>query len=453
MLTYYGSIMRQINKYKITRFLGRGGTGRVYRVIDTDSKRTGALKIMDPHPHILSLIGKKKVEEIFYTEMELMENISHPNLISIMDKGICQGRPFFVMEYYCYNLADYIGESEAVERPVRTVPPKETLRIVREILNGLKVLHDSEIIHRDIKPSNIMFTENGRVKIIDLGMSKIPNYVWSLPNQIIVGTPYYTSPEQERDSNSVGPASDIFSVGVLIFRLLMGSFPKIPFSGDLPEPFSGPHCKEFFSKILAVLPERRYQKTEEVLEKLQEIENEIESTLNSTCSIWKEWKPRETEKVKCRHHPLIVSEKDAIELFSLDSLMRPLYSTINNWQVIDENLLFDETTGLYWQLYGSSEALTWSEAEGYVARLNDEEFGNRTDWRLPTISELTTIIKKPTFPDTFCMPSVFPSHIRLLWSSDRCSRKSSWYVGTYLGYVGKHYIDCKMNVIAVAGPN
>lgn len=447
-----GSSMRFIGRYRIVGALGRGGMGRVYRVWDPDSRRLLALKILEPHPHLATLLGEAQAKKLFLMETEVMEKLHHPHLATVLDRDVHEGRPFFVMEYYCRKLAEHIGEQDVLERPTRPLPAHESFRIIREILGGLEAMHRLGLIHRDVKPANVLLSETNAVKVIDFGLSKIPGVSFPKPRQLVVGTPYYAAPEQERNPDEATPASDLYSVGVILFRLLTGVLPSEPSFVALPHPFDGPSWKAFFRKACAASPTRRYQSAAGMRRALAFLEKTFDASLERACRLWQEEPLQSVEKVPCRHEAAKVSRKDAQVFFELDSLWRPRVETRNAWRVTD-TVLFDETTGLWWQRDGSPERLTWPQAREYVGDLRRAAFGGRTDWRLPTVSELATVLKRPRYPETFCMEPVFSRRIRRFWSADRCSFRSAWYASSELGYIAVQDFSCRTSVRAVAGPH
>lgn len=443
--------MRCIGRYEILGALGRGGMGRVYRVQDRESGRLFALKILAPHPHLVSILGETRARTLFLLETDLMEKLHHPNLTALLDRGMHEGRPFFVMEYHCRQLAEHIGEGNELERPTRPLPPREAFRIVREILGGLGAMHRLGVVHRDVKPANVLLSENNSVKVIDFGLSKVPGVSFPKPRQLVVGTPYYAAPEQERNPDEATPASDLYSVGVILFRLLTGSLPSEPSLAALPHPFDGPSWKTFLRKACAVSPRKRYQSAEGMRRALALLERRFDKSLDEACRLWHEEAAQWVQPERCRREPVKVARRDARRFFDLDPFWRPRIETQNVWTV-SEDVLFDETTGLWWQREGSTERLTWPHAREYVRGLCRVAWSGRRDWRLPTVSELATILKRPRYPETFCVEPLFSPRLRRFWSADRCSFRSAWYASSELGYIAVQDFSCKMYARAVAGP-
>lgn len=443
--------MRWIGRYQILGLLGRGGMGRVYRVWDPDTSSTLALKVLDPHQHLIAILGEDQARRLFLVETSVMARLRHPHLACVLDRGVHQGRPYFVMEYHCHSLADHIGEEAELERPTRPLPALEAFRLMEQVLSGLEAMHRLGIVHRDVKPGNVLLTDDGTVKLIDFGLSKIPGVSFPKPNQLIVGTPYYAAPEQERNPDDATPASDLYSVATVFFRLLTGSVPLAPVVAALPHPFDGTAWKAYFGKARAADPARRYRTTRGMRQALQSLRQAFNASLDQACRLWHEEPRRSSEKVQCRQDPVKVRRKGARAFFDLDELWRPHRETLNAW-VVFPDCLYDAATGLWWQRDGSEDRLSWPEARRYTEDLCRRALGGRRDWRLPTVSEVATILKRPRYPDTFCVVPVFSRRVQRFWSADRCSYRSAWYASSELGYVGVKDFSCRMHGRAVAGP-
>jgi serine/threonine-protein kinase len=174
----------------------------------------------------------------FLEEAKLMARFDHPNLVKVIDVGETEaGAPYFVMPFLDANLLYEIGEDaetpEEIEkiaknwRP-RPVSPRRAVEIWRQMLAGLCVLHEAGLVHRDIKPPNVLLDskDRGRVQICDFGMVKVPDAQGS-KSGIWVGTLEYISPEQRRSATEVDARSDVYSAGVVMYRMLSGRLPKM----------------------------------------------------------------------------------------------------------------------------------------------------------------------------------------------------------------------------------
>ena len=214
-------IGRVLDRYEVRQRLGLGAMGCVYRVAHTFLEHEYAMKVL-----FGDLSANKRVVERFRREAQVVSKIRHPNVVAVTDFGTTDnGLTFLVMEYVDgRTLADLI-ETEAPFTPARAA------NIARQIAGGLGEAHRQEFIHRDIKPSNIMVWTDGQhefVKILDFGI------VGLLPDERsvritgsghFVGTPLYMAPEQSRDPKTITPAADLYSLGVMLFEMLVGRPP------------------------------------------------------------------------------------------------------------------------------------------------------------------------------------------------------------------------------------
>ncbi len=204
------------DKYKIIEVLGRGGMGIVYKAEDTKLKRSVALKFMPPE-----LIQDEEARERFVIEAQAAAALSHPNICTIHEIDEEEGKSFIAMEYVeGQSLKDRIGQG-----PLGT---EEVLDIAIQVAEGLEEAHKKGIIHRDIKSANIMVTEKGQVKVMDFGLAKIRGGTLLTRDGMTLGTVAYMSPEQVR-GEEVGPCSDIWSLGVVLYELISG---QLPFEGN-----------------------------------------------------------------------------------------------------------------------------------------------------------------------------------------------------------------------------
>lgn len=250
----------RIGRYEIKGLLGRGGMGAVYKAAMPVTGRIVALKVLKPAEILEDLMGEEVLTEMFLKEAATMASISHANIASILDvHDGADGQPaHFTMEYFCGNLGVIMGENYEVEKPSRRLGVEASLHIAKEMLAGLDRLHYENIIHRDIKPFNVMLAEDeggvGRVKLIDFGLSKLRGEQSKGHKGMVVGSPYYTAPEQEADPESADQRADIFSVGVTLYRMLTGQLPpegKRTTSVCEVHPDLDCGWDEFFAKALA----------------------------------------------------------------------------------------------------------------------------------------------------------------------------------------------------------
>ncbi|MFM9963361.1 MAG: protein kinase domain-containing protein [Planctomycetaceae bacterium] len=219
----------QFGRYRIECELGRGGMGAVYRAFDTHLQRTVALKV--------PFFKKKHSEEIvkrFLREARAVARLSHPHLCRVFDVGLIDGTLFLTMEFV---------EGQSLDERAKTgaLSEAEVVPVMRQVALALQEAHDCGIIHRDMKPANIMLNAKGQAVVMDFGLARQVDHEENdlTKDGAMLGTPSYMSPEQVRGKiREIGPATDIYSLGVVLYRLLTG---RCPFEGA-------------FTAILAAIP-------------------------------------------------------------------------------------------------------------------------------------------------------------------------------------------------------
>jgi predicted ATPase len=217
------SVGTLLGSYQITGQIGAGGMGDVYRAKDTKLKRDVAIKSLPP-----GFARDPERSRRFQQEAEVLASLNHPNIAAIYDLIEVEDARYLVLE-----LVDGVTLAEQLDRG--PVSLEEALQISRQIVAALVATHDLGIVHRDLKPANIKITSRGVVKLLDFGIAKrqFTNEMDVTANPLtstgaIVGTMMYMSPEQIR-GEAIGPCSDQFSLGIILFELLTG---HRPFSAD-----------------------------------------------------------------------------------------------------------------------------------------------------------------------------------------------------------------------------
>ncbi len=209
-----------IGKFEITAELGRGGMGVVYKAWEDSLQRFVAIKMLGDQ-----LTQDESIKQRFLREARAVADLNHPNVVQVFTVDTHEGRPYFAMEYV---------EGESLTDLIRTsnrVNPKRAAQIIKEAANGLAAAHAKDVIHRDIKPDNIMLTKHGGVKVVDFGIAKMEDADTKLTaTGMMVGTPNYISPEVCL-GRTVDARSDIFSLGIVFYEMLVGT---TPFNADSP---------------------------------------------------------------------------------------------------------------------------------------------------------------------------------------------------------------------------
>ena len=252
--------MQYIGKYEIIRRLGRGGMGAVYKGLVPVINKVVAIKLLQPGELLEDIVGLEALEDIFTFEARTMAAFTQPFLVTAHDfDRDSEGRLYFVMDYICNNLGEMMGESYILEEPSRIIGAEKVLQYGQQILQALDFLHHNQIVHRDIKPQNILVTDEDTIKICDFGMSLVQGVSFSGPENMQVGSPYYTPPEQRKDPNQVDGRADLYSAAVLLYRMLTGQLPGMQsLSLSLVNPRYDQAWDVFFAKALQWKPEDRF---------------------------------------------------------------------------------------------------------------------------------------------------------------------------------------------------
>ncbi|WP_437932460.1 protein kinase [Sorangium sp. So ce291] len=263
-------------RYRLERMLARGGMGSIWVARHLQLDASVAIKLMAPE-YAASTTARARFER----EARAAAQLKIPNVVHVHDYGIADDTPFLVME---------LLEGEDLETRLARegrLTGAATLTIVTQVCKALRRAHETGIIHRDLKPANLFLSrqdEDELVKVLDFGIAKAEGMLLAgkeTKTGTLVGSPYYMSPEQVRRSKSLDRRSDLWSVGVIIYRCLTG---RLPFPGeeigevfvaicteDFPLPSSmapelGPEVDRFFARALMRDPEHRFQSASELAE-------------------------------------------------------------------------------------------------------------------------------------------------------------------------------------------
>lgn len=207
------------DRYEILEVIGEGGMAIVYKARDAVLDRVVALKVLkDEFDNDPSFVEK------FKTEALAAAKLSHPNIVNIFDVGQQNSKHYIVMEYVEGQTLQEIISSQG------PIPVNQALNITAMICDGLQAAHDKGIIHRDVKPHNILITNSGIVKVADFGIAQAISKKTLTFNGHIVGTVHYIAPEQAK-GEPVTPATDIYSLGCVLYEMLTGI---VPFDAESP---------------------------------------------------------------------------------------------------------------------------------------------------------------------------------------------------------------------------
>lgn len=266
------------HRYQVIEELGKGGMGKVYKVFDTEIHEKVALKLIAPQ-----IADDQRTIERFRNELKLARKISHKNVCRMYDINSEQGTHYITMEYVT-------GEDlKSMIRMAGQLGIGGAVHIAKQICEGLAEAHRLGVIHRDLKPQNIMIDREGHARIMDFGIAHSLSAKGITTEGIMIGTPEYMSPEQA-EGKQVGPSSDIYSLGVILYEMLTGT---LPFEGDTPISLAMKHKSEaapdpreinpqiteelsrVVHKCLEKNKDRRYQTAGELLSELIRIEKSM----------------------------------------------------------------------------------------------------------------------------------------------------------------------------------
>ncbi|NLG83323.1 MAG: Stk1 family PASTA domain-containing Ser/Thr kinase, partial [Firmicutes bacterium] len=217
------------NRYRLEELIGEGGMALVYKAECSVLARPVAVKILRPQ-----FAADAEFVERFRREAQAAARLSHPNIVTVYDVGQDKGLNYIVMEYVPGENLKEIIKREAPFTVARA------LNIARQICEALHHAHQHNIIHRDIKPHNIIITPEGLVKVTDFGIARAVSASTLTQDGAVLGSVQYFSPEQAKGA-PVGVASDLYSLGCVLYEMLTGS---VPFKGESPIAIALKHIQE-----------------------------------------------------------------------------------------------------------------------------------------------------------------------------------------------------------------
>jgi serine/threonine-protein kinase len=198
-------------RYRLVDHLGAGSTATVWRARDLDLGRDVALKV---------LLGSGVDPDLaarFQREGVVLARLNHPNVVPVLASGVDEGRPYLVME---------LIDGQALDTRLREgrLPVDDALDLVADVAAGLGAAHRAGVIHRDVKPANIVCDQGGVPRLVDFGIARVSDMTSMTRAHTVLGTAHYLSPEQAR-GEQLGPESDVYALGCVLFALLTGAPP------------------------------------------------------------------------------------------------------------------------------------------------------------------------------------------------------------------------------------
>jgi serine/threonine-protein kinase len=276
-----------VGKYRVVSRLGRGGMGTVYKAVDETLDRDVAIKSLNAD------LGDPDLLKRFRAEAITLARLNHPNIATLYELTEYEGQLLMVMEFVRGETLDRLSQREG------PMPIGRAAQFCVQVLDALEHAHGVGIVHRDLKPANLMLTESGLVKVMDFGLARMVGSEHLTTAGYMVGTPAYMSPEQVLGREIDGRA-DIYSMGVVLFRLLTAQLPFKADSGiamvhrqlnDLPTPVRQirselPEAVEsVIARALAKAASDRYQTADEFRRALTQLDPALASTGISRISV------------------------------------------------------------------------------------------------------------------------------------------------------------------------
>jgi serine/threonine-protein kinase len=206
------------DRYELEELVGTGGMSSVFRARDRQLERRVAIKILHEH-----YADDPEYLERFRREARAVARLSHPNIVTVIDRGDDDGRQYIVFENVeGENLKELVVRSGPL-------PVRRALELALAVAHGLAFAHDQGLVHRDVKPQNVLLSREGEVKVTDFGIARSLHMDHGVTQTgTVLGTGEYLAPEQA-SGKKVSPATDVYSLGVVLWELLAGD---VPFSGE-----------------------------------------------------------------------------------------------------------------------------------------------------------------------------------------------------------------------------
>ena len=214
------TVGENVGAYRIVEKLGQGGMATVFKAYHPSLDRYVAIKVLHPaFQEDVNFLAR------FQREARIVAKLDHPNIVPIYDFAEHRGDPYLVMRFI---------EGQTLKARLQCGPldTAEIRRVIDAVGSALAYAHQQGVLHRDIKPSNVILTPEGQVYLTDFGLARMAEGGEStLSRDMMVGTPQYIAPEQAKGETSLDARTDVYSLGVVLYELLVG---RVPFQADTP---------------------------------------------------------------------------------------------------------------------------------------------------------------------------------------------------------------------------
>jgi eukaryotic-like serine/threonine-protein kinase len=261
-------------RYELLELVGRGGMSSVWKAQDRLLDRSVAIKVLHEH-----YTQDEEYVERFRREARSVAQVSHPNIVTVIDRGEDGGRQYIVFEYVAGENLKQLIEREG------PLPVHDALLLALQMARALGFAHDRGLIHRDVKPQNVLLNDEGQAKMTDFGIARSVDVDGVTVTGTVLGTSEYIAPEQARGQR-VDAHTDVYSLGVVLYELLTGA---VPFSGESFVTVALQHVNEPPPDVLdhrpdcpprvALLIERAMDKNPDDRPAMNELVNELEACL------------------------------------------------------------------------------------------------------------------------------------------------------------------------------